>query len=292
MTRKSAYQVAATLGVVAAACVLGWWMWQHYRYQPWTRDARIQANVVDIAPEVSGTVTKVAVQENQFVHKGDVLFRIDPRRYRNALDQARATVASDRQSMQLAESEAARRRRLNSNAISKEQLQQANTKAARARADYQAAQAQLAQARLNLQWTTVHAPADGYVTHLLLNQGDYAKTGQQAITLVDSHSYHVTAYFEETKLSRIQPGDPVTVHLMAGWQPLHGRVASISHGISVSNNSSGERNLANVNPTFEWVRLAQRVPVRIRLDHVPSDVHLSVGLTCTVTVHPRHGHGH
>lgn len=278
---------AATTLIVAAAALLGWWTWQHYRYAPWTRDARIQANVIDIAPEVSGTVVSLDVHENERVKKGHVLFRIDPRRFRHALTQARAQVQSDRARMHLAESEATRRRNLGKNAISREQLQQANTRAAEARANYHAAQARLKQAKLNLKWTTVSAPQDGYVTHLLLSKGDYAKQGQTAITLVDSHSYHVVAYFEETKLAKLRIGEPVSVKLMAGWPPMQGHISSISHGIAVSNNSSGERNLAQVSPTFEWVRLAQRIPVRIQLDHIPADVHLSVGMSCTVTAHPR-----
>lgn len=284
-------RVAVTLSAVAVATALAWRMWQHYRYSPWTRDARIQANVIDIAPEVSGTVISLNVHENERVKKGQVLFQIDPRHYRHALSRAKAQVQSDRESMRLAESEAARRRHLGRDAISREQLQQANTKASEARANYQAAQARLKEARLNLKRTTLTAPRDGYVTHLLLSQGDFAKRGQSAITLVDSHSFHVVAYFKETKLAKLRIGEPVTVKLMAGWPAMKGHITSISHGIAVNNNNSGERNLAQVSPTFQWVRLAQRVPVRIQLDHVPANVHLSVGMTCTVTAHPQHTQG-
>lgn len=278
-------RAGVTVALVAIACGLGWWMWQHYRYQPWTRDAQIEANVVNVAPNIAGTVAGVAVQENQLVHKGDVLFRIDPRQYQHALAEAKATMKSNHQAMRLAESKAERRRHLaKTNTISPEKLQQSMTMAEQARADYRKAQAQYEQAKLDVEWTTVHAPVNGYVTHLLLSTGDYINSGENAVTLIDSHSFHVTAYFQETKLPRIRIGDPVKIELMAGGTHLHGHVGSISRGIAASNNRSGERHLARVNTVFEWVRLARRIPVRIELDEVPDKVRLSVGMTATVAV--------
>jgi multidrug resistance efflux pump len=281
--RRSA-RVLATLVIVVAACVLGWWVWQHYRYQPWTRDGRVEAKVVNIAPRVSGTVVKLAVHENQFVHKSDLLFKIDPRRYRHAKAQAKATLEKNLHAMRHAERQAERRKRLSNNAISKEKREQAIAKAAEAKAAYHAAQAKYKQAKLNLKWTTARAPANGYVTHLLLSNGDYVKQGQQAVTLVDSQTFHVTGYFQETKLARIHVGDEAKIELMTGWPALHGHVNSIGRGIAVSNNSSGERHLPKVNPVFQWVRLAQRIPVHIHIDKIPKQVHLSVGMTATITI--------
>lgn len=284
---KTTSRVFATLVVVAIAAVLGWFAWQHYVYAPWTRDARVQADVVNIAPEVSGTVTNVAVADDSYVHKGDLLFKIQPIRFKHAVAEAEASLAQARAREDYAQRNARRLERLPPGGVSTQNLQQAQSDAESASASVAQSKAQLAQARQNLEWATVRSPVNGYVTHLLLDQGDYATEGTSAMTLVDVETFRVTAYFEETKLARISVGDPADITLMAGDTHLDGHVASIGRGIAVDNNAPGERNLPQVNPTFQWVRLAQRVPVTITFDRAPKKLPLAVGLTATVHVHPK-----
>lgn len=281
---KTILRVLATLIVVAIAGVLAWFAWQHYVYAPWTRDGRVQADVVNIAPEVSGTVIEVGVDDDSYVHKGDLLFKIDPVRFKHAVAADQAALESAQAQLAYASRNARRLESLPPGGVSTQDLQQAQSQALMARASVNQAEAQLAQARQNLDWTTVRSPVNGYVTHLLLDRGDYASEGQSVMTLVDAETFRVTAYFEETKLAAIDIGDHADIELMAGDTHLDGHVASIGRGIAVANNAPGERNLPNVDPTFQWVRLAQRVPVTIAFDRAPETLPLSVGLTATVHV--------
>lgn len=283
---KTTARVVATLVIVAIAAVLAWFAWQHYVYAPWTRDARVQADVINIAPEVSGTVVQVAVTDDSFVHVGDLLFRIQPIRFEHAVSEAKANLESARARRAYAQANAQRLERLPPGGVSTQDLQQAQSSAQEAVASVNQYQAQLAQARQNLEWATVRSPVNGYVTHLLLDQGDYATEGSPALTLVDAETFRVIAYFEETKLANIDVGDAADIELMAGDTHLNGHVTSFGRGIAISDYAQGERNLPDVNPTFQWVRLAQRIPVTITFDRPPETLPLSVGLTATVHVHP------
>lgn len=280
-------RVLATLTLVAVAGVLAWFAWQHYVYAPWTRDARVQADVINIAPEVSGTVTQVAVADDHYVHKGDLLFRIQPVRFENQVAEAKAALAQARARQRFARSNARRLERLPRGGVSTQARQQAESDLGSANASVSQAQAKLAQARQDLEWASVHSPVNGYVTHLLLDVGDFAKQGQALMTIVDAETFRITAYFEETKLPHIRIGDPVRIDLMASDLKLSGHVTSIGRGIAVANNAPGERNLPNVDPVFQWVRLAQRVPVTIAFDRRPPDLALTVGLSATVHVNPQ-----
>lgn len=279
-------RVLATLTLVAAAGVLAWFAWQHYVYAPWTRDARVQANVVNIAPEVSGTVTRVAVADDRYVHKGDLLFTIQPVRYENAVAEAEAGLQQARVRQRFARRNERRLERLPRGGVSTQARQQAQSDRATANAGVSQAEARLAQARQDLEWATVRSPVTGYVTHLLLDKGDYARQGQALITIVNAQTFRVIAYFEETKLAHIHIDDPVRIDLMASEHELSGHVVSIGRGIAVANNASGERNLPSVDPVFQWVRLAQRVPVTIAFDERPAGLALTVGLSATVHVSP------
>lgn len=274
-------RVGVTLLMTAVAAVVGYLLWKHYMYSPWTRDARIQANVISIAPDVSGLITEVDARDNEHVSKGQVLFRVDPKRYRLAVARARADLAAARAAADQKQAEARRRAQLSNHVISRETVQSAQAAARVAEAQVHQAQAALDEAELNLKRTQVRAPVDGYVTHLNVHPGDFANTGQSMLALVNSHSFHVEAYFEETKVPGIHPGQSVSIRLMAGGPRLHGQVAGIARAIA---DSADKGLLANVNPSFQWVRLAQRIPVRIRLTDVPPGLTLSAGMTCTVTV--------
>ncbi|XXF10288.1 efflux RND transporter periplasmic adaptor subunit [Pseudomonas sp. D2-3] len=281
---RSTIRVGITLAVVVAAILAGSWIWQHYMYSPWTRDARVRADVVTIAPDVSGWVLELKVRDNQQVKAGDLLMTIDRDRYQAALEKAQAVVDIRRQQLSLREHEASRRARLGSQAISAELRENAQINAEMARSEYREAQADLRIAQLNLARSEVRAPRDGQVTNLRLAQGNYVTAGQAVMALVDTASFYVQAYFEETKLPRIQVGAPVEIWLMGGEQEIRGQVEGISRGITDRNASPDGQLLANVEPTFNWVRLAQRIPVRIKLDAMPEKVQLSAGMTASVRV--------
>ncbi|MFV3305516.1 efflux RND transporter periplasmic adaptor subunit [Pseudomonas sp. NY15181] len=277
-------RVAITLILVACAVLAGTWLWRYYMLSPWTRDARVRADVVVIAPDVSGWVTDLAVQDNQQVKAGDLIMRIDRERYAANLEQAKALAETRHQQYLLRQSEASRRNRLGIAAISAEDKETAQINAAIAKSEYDEALAQVRLAELNLSRSEMRAPRDGQVTNLRLAQGNYAQAGQPAMALVDQKSFYVTAYFEETKLPGIRVGQSARIVLMSGDTAIDGTVESISSGITDRNAIPDSQLLANVEPTFNWVRLAQRIPVRIRLEKVPEGVHLSAGMTASVTV--------
>ena len=277
-------RVSLTLLVVVAALLAGWWLWSFYMLSPWTRDARVRADVVTIAPDVSGWVVELKVADNQQVKAGDLLMSIDRERYQAALDKARALAETRRQQLNLRQHEAGRRAHLGPQAISAELRENAQINAEIARAEFQQAEAEVQLAELNLRRSEVRAPRDGQVTNLHLAQGNYVQAGQAVMALVVDGSFYVQAYFEETKLPGIRVGMPAEVVLMSGDQPLAGRVQSISRGITDRNAVADAQLLANVEPTFNWVRLAQRIPVRIELLDVPVDLPLSAGMTASVRV--------
>jgi RND family efflux transporter MFP subunit len=210
---------------------------------------------------------------------------IDPSHYKIAVEQAQATVAARQADLRMRRDDAARRADLDNEVVSKESRDNASQAAYGAAANLQQAQAALDAAELNLARTKVFAPVDGYVTNLNVHRGDYATTGAAKLAIVDSHSFWVYGYFEETKLPRVRIGDKAEMRLMSGGV-LKGHVQSISRGIYDRDNPQSRELLADVNPTFNWVRLAQRVPVRIHIDEVPADVVLAAGTTCTVVVQP------
>jgi multidrug resistance efflux pump len=277
-------RILVTVVVVAAAGVAGWYLWRTYEESPWTRDGRVRVNVVMVAPDVAGAVTDIRVKDNQSVKIGDTLFTIDPARYRLAVEQAEAVLAGARSVLEQRQEEQQRRERLSSASISEEALNQARTATLSAQASYDQADAALGVAKLNLARTDVRSPVNGYVTNLLVHRGDYATAGHPMVALVDSDSFYVAGYFEETKLRHIKTGDRVSIRLMAYSAPLTGHVESVARAITDRDNALGNDLIANVNPTFSWVRLAQRIPVRIAIDDVPKEITLSAGMTATVVV--------
>jgi multidrug resistance efflux pump len=281
---KPLARAMATLLLFAVGCAGAYELWNYYMYSPWTRDARVRADVVTIAPDVAGFVTDLRVKDNQVVKKGDILFVLDQERYKLALTAAKASVAVSKAQMVMKESDAARRAKMTSQMISQEEKDDSRHSAEAADATYQQAEADLSTASLNLERTVVRAPVNGYVTNLTLVVGQYAAVGTKVMALIDSDSYRVEGYFEETKLPLLGLNDPVEIQLMSGEPRLRGHVESISRGITDRDNVDGPELLANVDPTFEWVRLAQRIPVRIHIDQVPENVRISSGMTCTVVV--------
>ncbi|MGC3990470.1 MAG: efflux RND transporter periplasmic adaptor subunit [Chthoniobacteraceae bacterium] len=278
-------RVAITLTVVIAAVLATRSLWQQYMVRPWTRDGRVSAEVVNIAPDVSGRVVWLSVADNQFVHKGDLLFSIDPDSYRLALAQAQANLDRLEQDWKLKQSESNRRIKLSTKSvISTEETETAQYATATAKAAYDQGKADRDLAKLNLDRTAVYAPVNGYITNLHLRVGSYTSTAQPELSIVDSDSFWIAGYFEETQLPGIRENAPVTIRLMGVDRPLKGHVESISHGIADTNSGVSERGLANVDPVFTWVRLAQRIPVRIHIDQVPKGTRIVAGLTCTLAV--------
>jgi multidrug resistance efflux pump len=303
----------ATLVVVLLAFILGWFAWEHYTRAPWTRDARVRADVVTLSADVSGRIVKLGVQDNQHVEKGQLLLEIDPARYTLAVDrskrsvevakaslgQSQASIVASEALLKQRQSEEQRRRTLKErSAVSGEEWEKASTEVSVAQADLlrnqailvlaeanvQLAIAALTQSELDLQRTRVESPVTGFVTNLLTRQGDYATAGGPLLALVDSDSFYVSGYFEETKLPRIAEGDRVDIELMSG-ESFGGTVQSIAFAIADRENLPSGRLLANINPSYTWVKLAQRVPVRIKIDDDYAGKNLlRAGTTATVTV--------
>ncbi|ABR89407.1 Uncharacterized conserved protein [Janthinobacterium sp. Marseille] len=285
--RTSAYLRYIITGVfLLLAILLGKYLWDDNMYSPWTRDGRVKADILHIAPDVSGIVTNVAVRDNQFVHKGDILFSIDKSRYAHVLTQAEATLAAQQAEKGMRSKEAARRSTLDASIVTSENREAAASLSSIAGAKYQAAAAARDTAQLNLERTDVRAPVDGYVTNLHVYAGDFATAGVPQLAVIDSNSYYVSGYFEETKLPYLKVNDKVEIRLMSGGPALQGHIESISRGITDRDASTGRELLADINPTFNWVRLAQRVPVRIRIDELDKNHQLVAGMTCTVIVQP------
>jgi len=278
--------VLITATSVAVAIPLARAMWSAYMESPWTRDATVRSYVVTMAPEVAGRIVQLPVVDNQFVRRGDLLMEIDPTDYAISLRLAEATFEQARVDADNAKREASRRRPLTGSAISVEQGQIFDTGAVAADARRRQALASVDRARVDLERTQIRSPVNGWVTNLQARQGDYANVGRAEISIVDADSYWIDGYFEETKLRAIHVGDSAAIKLMGHSELLHGRVASIARGINVANARPNDQGVATVNPIFTWVRLAQRIPVRIELEAVPEALVLVAGMTATVEVQP------
>jgi RND family efflux transporter MFP subunit len=273
-----------TLLVVLVAVLAGWQLWSYYMLEPWTRDGRVRADVVPVAADVSGLISDVFVHDNEKVNKGQQLFRIDRWRFQYALDQAKANVANQQATLDQNKRDLVRSKNLTNVAVTQQQVERAQQAVDVAQAQLDATDAVLEVAKLNLERATVLAPVNGIVTNFSLLPGRYVNAGVAVFALIDSDTFRVEGYFEETKLRRIHVGEGATVKLIGDPRALSGQVESIAYGIEDQNRSTSSELLASVNPTFSWVRLAQRIPVRIKLDDVPPDLLLVAGRTATVSI--------
>jgi multidrug resistance efflux pump len=281
---NSLRRFALTGVMVLAALGAGIKLWDYYMNAPWTRDGHVRADVVPVAPDVSGFVTDVLVKDNQRVQRGDVLFRIDRARYEIALKQAEAVLLGKRAMLEQANSDLKRYSALTAGVVvSVQRMDQVTATQGSAQAAFDQAVADLNLAKLNLARSEVRAAVNGVVTNMELRPGTYLNPGKGVMALLDSDTLRVEGYFEETRLPRIHLGDAVNVRLLGSNHVLRGTVESVAAGIEDRDRSAGATLLANVNPTFNWVRLAQRVPVRIAIDHA-SRGELVAGATATVEV--------
>ncbi len=261
----------ATFAIALVAVLVSIVTWDLYVTAPWTRDGRIRVQVASVAPEVAGKIKELRVVDNPFD------FEVSFRTNKAVLEQRQAD-------QHVKELQSERRKRLSDLATTPEEQQVYEGSSIQAKAAVDAAQQQIAQADINLQRTHVRSPVNGYVTNLLLREGDYAHTGVSNITIIDTDSFWIDGYFEETKLARLCVGDRAEAKLMGYALPIVGRVTTVTRGVSVSNAATGAQGLPNVDPVYTWVTLAQRVPIRIAIDDVPAGVPLGSGITATVTI--------
>ena len=276
-------RVVLTLLVVALAAVVVWRMVTYYMYAPWTRDGHIRADIVQIAPDVSGLIQQVDVRDNQLVTRGQVLFSVDQDRFKLALRQAQAAVADRQETLAQAQREARRNRGLG-NLVASEQLEESQSRVARAQSALAEAQVTVDSAQLNLDRSVIRSPVDGYVNDRAPRAQEFVTAGRPVLSVVDSNSFHIDGYFEETKLDGIHVGMSVDIRVIGDNARLRGHVQSIVAGIEDRDRTSGSNLLPNVNPAFSWVRLAQRIPVRIAFDDVPADFRMIAGRTATVSI--------
>jgi RND family efflux transporter MFP subunit len=276
-----------TMIAVAIAATLAWRLWQHYEVEPWTRDGRVKADVVQVAPDVTGQVTAMLVHDNQQVKAGQVLFEVDRARFELALRQAEAAEQAQRATLEQAIKESRRNIDLR-DLVSAETREQGSSRVDQLRAALAQAVVARDTAKLNLERTRVVSPVNGTISNLDLRAGSYVSAGRAVMALIDSDSYYVEGYFEETKLPAIQVGDAVVVLPMGESLRLKGHVESLSGGVADRDRSTSANLLSSVNPTFNWVRLAQRIPVRIKLDALPAGARLVAGQTVTVDVQTKH----
>jgi multidrug resistance efflux pump len=276
-------KVLATLAVVAVALFGARSLWIHYDVEPWTRDGKIRADVAEISTDVNALVLEVRVHDNQSVAKGDVLLVLDRSRYDLAVRQSDAAIAATEASLAQAIRENRRNDALG-DLVTREQREQGAARVAALRAELEGARAQRDTAALNASRTVVRSPVNGIATNVDVQPGDYASVGRQVLAVVNSDSFRVDGYFEETKVALIRAGDRAVVRIMGVGSDIEGTVESIAAGIEDRERGPSSNGLANINPTFSWVRLAQRIPVRIRLTGVPADIRLIAGRTATVSV--------
>ena len=279
------FTTGAVILVAAGIVVAKYW---YYLTNPWTRDGQVRAQVIQMTPRVSGPIVDLPIQDNQFVKAGDLLFKIDPRTFQAAVNQAESELQQAQVKAKDAKEEADRARsirRRDRGAMSVQQLERKENDQRTAEAAVLGAEAALQQAKLNVEFTEVKASVDGYVTNLNLRLGSQAVANQPALALIDVDSYWVHGFFREDRIGDVQPGDRAIVTLMTyPDRPLEGKVDSLGWGIAQDDGSTGYNLLPSINATFEWIRLAQRVPVRVHLVDPPKDIPLRVGTTASVMV--------
>jgi RND family efflux transporter MFP subunit len=287
MRSHNLLRLLTTTLIVVALLLVMYILWIRYQVEPITRDGKVRADIVPVAADVSGLVTEVRARDNQKVRKGDVLLVIDQPRYQLAVKQAEATLARQRAMLDEAVRED-RRNRAMTDVLPLETIQQGQAKVAELKGAVAQDEAALDLARFNLERTLVRAPLDGTLTNMTLQPGIYLNAGKAAMALVYDQSLRVEGYFEETKLQQVRIGDPVTIRLMGVDEVIRGKVESIEAAVEDRERAGNDAQLANVNPSFTWVRLAQRIPVRIAITEMPPNVRLIPGQTATVEVHPQH----
>ena len=282
-------RIAITLTTVGVAVWVVAFMFRDYLLNPWTRNGQVDAYIVTMTPRVTGPIVELPIKDNQSVRKGDLLFRIDPRTFQDAVEADEAMLEQAVAARAEAQDQVNRARSLHKRdpgAVSKLTLVQKENDLLSAKGVVRGARADLHSAKLNLTFTRVVAPVDGFVTHLQIDIGSHVVANQPVLALVDSDSFWVVGFFKETQIEHIHPGDKAIVKLMAyPDKPIEGVVNSLGWGIATQDGTPASDDLLpQINPSFDWIRLAQRVPVRIHPTEIPPGVQLRVGTTATVIV--------
>ena len=281
-------RIVITLSAVAIAAWVLYDIYKDYLIYPWTRDGQVSAQVIQITPRVTGPLIELPIKDNQWVKKGTLLFKIDPSDYLAKVDHALSTLATSEAAAAEAKDVSDRARKahkLYRGTISEQRLIEVVDAEIAAQAEVRAAKAELHSARLNLSYTDMYAPVDGFITHLRLRTGSQAVSNQSLLALVDTESFWIDAFFKETLMENIQPGDKAIVKLMSyPDKPIEGVVDSIGWGVAQDDGSPGYQGLPTIEPSFDWIRLAQRIPVRVHLGKLPQGVILRIGSTATVII--------
>ncbi|CAK3006275.1 HlyD family secretion protein [Vibrio crassostreae] len=277
-----------TLLLVATAGSLAYNYYQSYTSNPWTRDGQVSAYIVSITPRVTGQVVKVHVDDNSQVSKGDLLFEIDPSIYNATYKKALATQKQAVALLAKAKNEEQRALNLEKRtpgAVPVLTLNNLNNAVETSAANVELAKANVEEAHLNLEYTKVYAPTNGYITNLNLRVGSQVVANSPVVALIDQDSFWIEGYFKETDLVGVDAQDKAYVTLMMHNNvQLEGHIKSIGFGIAKQDGSTGNDLLPNVNPNFQWIRLAQRIPIKVKLDKVPADVQLRVGMTASIKI--------
>jgi multidrug resistance efflux pump len=280
------FNYLVTIILVCLAAWAGWQLWERYTNYPWTRDSQVRANIVGIAPRVSGPIVRVAVIDNQQVKIGDLLFEIDPTDFTAELNVSSGQVLDAEANLKQRQQDLDRQAALFKNhVVAQQDFQNAQDNFSAAQAQLISAKANLELARLNLSYTKVFAPVNGYVTNFNTSVGTYVTAGKQLIALVDASSFWIAAYFKETQLPHIRIGQEADLNLMGYNRPFKGIIRSVGWGIYVQDGSGSDSTalLPSVSQTVDWVRLPQRFPVRIEPVGVPP-VELRIGQTVSVSL--------
>ena len=285
---KLLIKIILNIALFGAAGYYGYDKYQDYFNNPWTRDGQVRAQVIQVSPRVSGMVTQIAIIDNQFVHQGDLLFEIDPSPYEIKIAQHKAELKRERVNVKGAKIEFDRVRSIvkrDKGAVSQKDLIRHEVNYLKALAKIDAIKEKINAAQLNLTFTKVYASVDGYVSNINFYIGSQAVANRAILALIDSNSFWVFGYFRENVLSNISIGDKAKVTLMAyPDRPISGEVESIGWGIAHADGNPGSNLLPSIKPVFQWIRLAQRIPVRIKLDKLPKGVELRFGLSASVMV--------
>ena len=285
---KTLLKLLVTLGILALAGYFGYNRFEAYIENPWTRDGQVRTQVIQVTPRVNGMITKIHVVDNQKVKRGDLLFEIDPSQYQVKVDQAKARLQRTLEAAKGTKIEYERVTKIykrDKGAVSQKDLVRNQTNYYKSLADIDTSTESLNTAKLNLSYTKVYAEVDGYVSNINFQIGSQASAGKAILALVDAHSFWVFGFFREDAIPHVEVGDTAKVTLLAYPDtPLSGKVDSIAWGIAHSDGNPGNNLLPSVQPVFQWIRLAQRIPVRIKLDKLPEDVKLRVGLTASVMI--------
>ncbi len=276
---------------LALIALVAWYAYQanqEYFNNPWTRNGQVRGNVIQIAPRVSGMVTEIAVIDNQFVPQGDLLFKLDPEPFEIAVAQADANLKRARISSRAAKIEYDRLQDIfkrDPGAVSQKDLNRREANYLESLSQIDVVTETLRGAKLNLSYTRIFAPVDGYVSNVDFQIGTQSVANTPILALVESESFWVFGYFRESQIGKFSIGDQARVTLMAYPDlPLEGRVESLGWGIAPSDGNTGVKLLPSIKPVFQWIRLAQRVPVRIKLENIPAGVELRFGLTASVMI--------